>query len=74
MTNPESTTAKTRKPRVQRKPRVVKARAYDKDGREVARFFDRGPIKALVDPLLVPMFLNKPSGKFQKQDKNNHET
>lgn len=74
MTNPESTTAKARKPRVLRKPRIVTARAYDEDGREVVLFFDRGPIKVLVDPRPVPIFLNKPSGKPQKQDKNSHET
>lgn len=74
MTNPESTTAKARRPRVQRKPRIVKARAYDEDGREVVLFFDRGPIKVMIDPRPVPMFLNKPSGTPSKQDNNNHET
>lgn len=39
--------------------RVHKASAYDEEGREAVRFFDRGPIMVLIDPIPRPLFLNR---------------
>lgn len=60
MTNPQNSTAPKGKMRVPRKPRTLKAVAFDKSGNVVAQFFDRGPMKALVDPLPIPLFLATP--------------
>jgi hypothetical protein len=49
MTNQDQPKLNSKKPRVSRAVKVLKARAYDTQGREVARFYKPGGVEMLHD-------------------------